>query len=489
MRRLLAVALRRARRAPGPRRPTRSRSSRPGSRRVASAATPNSGDRPAAASSWRRPRRRSSSRSRSCSRSGRRAGAAYGIPWSVLAAINKIESNFGQNMGPSSAGAIGWMQFMPDTWARWGVDANGDGVADPWNAEDAIYSRRALPRSDRRHDRHLARRLRLQPRAVVRRRGAAARAAVRERRRRLRRARSTVRSSRSTPRSRRCSTRAQRLLDAKARRRELQDSARTPPRARGRRTRALLRPARRAEARDARRDSACRPRRPTSPRAPPSCSRRRPRSPPRATAPPAPRSRPARARCSARRATRTATSSRSPAAPGVVSVGHTHHDYPAADIAAPEGTQLYALSDGTVERAWARAERQLRHRLHDRDHGRPDVDVLPPVLPRAGGRRRARSSSAGQPVGLVGADRPRRPGRTSTSSCSRRPPTRRTRRGSRRSPGRPSPGRTASSRTPRSGRPFSRSSAARPIRRRSRRRSRRAVVDGQPGVLFTASGA
>jgi murein DD-endopeptidase MepM/ murein hydrolase activator NlpD len=68
------------------------------------------------------------------------AAQAYGVPWSVLASINKIESNIGQNMGPSSAGAIGWMQFMPDTWARWGVDANGDGVADPWNAEDAIYS-------------------------------------------------------------------------------------------------------------------------------------------------------------------------------------------------------------------------------------------------------------------------------------------------------------------------------------------------------------
>jgi murein DD-endopeptidase MepM/ murein hydrolase activator NlpD len=68
------------------------------------------------------------------------AGSAYGIPWQVLAAINKIESNFGRNMGPSSAGAIGWMQFMPGTWSRWGVDANGDGVADPWNASDAIYS-------------------------------------------------------------------------------------------------------------------------------------------------------------------------------------------------------------------------------------------------------------------------------------------------------------------------------------------------------------
>jgi murein DD-endopeptidase MepM/ murein hydrolase activator NlpD len=68
------------------------------------------------------------------------AGAQYDVPWQVLAAINKIESNFGRNMGPSSAGAIGWMQFMPSTWMRWGVDANGDGIADPWNATDAIFS-------------------------------------------------------------------------------------------------------------------------------------------------------------------------------------------------------------------------------------------------------------------------------------------------------------------------------------------------------------
>jgi murein DD-endopeptidase MepM/ murein hydrolase activator NlpD len=69
-----------------------------------------------------------------------RAGAAYGIPWNVLAAINKIESNFGGNMGPSSAGAVGWMQFMPSTWLRWGLDADGDGIADPWNATDAVYA-------------------------------------------------------------------------------------------------------------------------------------------------------------------------------------------------------------------------------------------------------------------------------------------------------------------------------------------------------------
>src|SRR5205814_6301221 len=68
------------------------------------------------------------------------AGAQYGVPWQVLAAINKIESNFGRNMGPSSAGAIGWMQFMPSTWMRWGVDANGDGIADPWNPTDAVFS-------------------------------------------------------------------------------------------------------------------------------------------------------------------------------------------------------------------------------------------------------------------------------------------------------------------------------------------------------------
>jgi len=68
------------------------------------------------------------------------AGSTYGIPWEVLAAINKVETDFGRNLGPSSAGAVGWMQFMPSTWARWGIDANGDGVADPDNPTDAIFS-------------------------------------------------------------------------------------------------------------------------------------------------------------------------------------------------------------------------------------------------------------------------------------------------------------------------------------------------------------
>lgn len=68
------------------------------------------------------------------------AGSAYDIPWELLASIMQIESSFGQDMGPSSAGAVGWMQFLPSTWHDWGVDGNGDGIADPWNATDAVYS-------------------------------------------------------------------------------------------------------------------------------------------------------------------------------------------------------------------------------------------------------------------------------------------------------------------------------------------------------------
>jgi soluble lytic murein transglycosylase-like protein len=72
-----------------------------------------------------------------------RASDAYGLgpqgP-AILAAINAIETGFGQNLGPSYAGAEGWMQFMPETWAMYGVDANGDGVKDPNNPEDAIHA-------------------------------------------------------------------------------------------------------------------------------------------------------------------------------------------------------------------------------------------------------------------------------------------------------------------------------------------------------------
>jgi hypothetical protein len=70
----------------------------------------------------------------------RAAGYRYGVDWRILAAINRVETGYGSNLSTSSAGAVGWMQFLPSTWRRWGVDASGDGVADPMNPADAIYS-------------------------------------------------------------------------------------------------------------------------------------------------------------------------------------------------------------------------------------------------------------------------------------------------------------------------------------------------------------
>ena len=67
------------------------------------------------------------------------AGIEYGVRWEVLAAINEIETDYGRNLNVSSAGAVGWMQFMPSTWKQWGVDANRDGRKDPFNPVDAIF--------------------------------------------------------------------------------------------------------------------------------------------------------------------------------------------------------------------------------------------------------------------------------------------------------------------------------------------------------------
>jgi hypothetical protein len=65
-------------------------------------------------------------------------GTEYGVPWEVLASINKIETGFGTNLNVSSAGAVGWMQFLPSSWEAFGVDATGDGRKDPYNPVDAI---------------------------------------------------------------------------------------------------------------------------------------------------------------------------------------------------------------------------------------------------------------------------------------------------------------------------------------------------------------
>jgi hypothetical protein len=58
----------------------------------------------------------------------------------ILAAINFVETDFGRNMGTSSAGAVGWMQFLPSSWRAYGVDADGDGRRDPYDPADAIYA-------------------------------------------------------------------------------------------------------------------------------------------------------------------------------------------------------------------------------------------------------------------------------------------------------------------------------------------------------------
>ncbi len=68
------------------------------------------------------------------------AGIEYGVRWEVLAAINEIETDYGRNLNVSSAGALGWMQFMPPTWKAYGVDANRDGLKDPFNPVDAIFA-------------------------------------------------------------------------------------------------------------------------------------------------------------------------------------------------------------------------------------------------------------------------------------------------------------------------------------------------------------
>jgi hypothetical protein len=63
------------------------------------------------------------------------------LSWTVLAAIGQIESADGTNVGPSPAGALGPMQFLPSTWAVWGIDGFGQtGPPDIMNPYDAVPS-------------------------------------------------------------------------------------------------------------------------------------------------------------------------------------------------------------------------------------------------------------------------------------------------------------------------------------------------------------
>jgi transglycosylase-like protein with SLT domain len=76
------------------------------------------------------------------------AGLASGVPWPLLAGIGKVECDHGRSLDPAcwqegavnGADAGGPMQFLAATWARYGLDADGDGKADRWDAADAIFA-------------------------------------------------------------------------------------------------------------------------------------------------------------------------------------------------------------------------------------------------------------------------------------------------------------------------------------------------------------
>jgi cell wall-associated NlpC family hydrolase len=83
----------------------------------------------------------------------RAAGRKYHVPWPVLAAINAIETDYGRNLSTSSAGAVGWMQFMPGTWMQYAVATGDHVVANPYDPRDAIFSAaRYLAANGARHD-------------------------------------------------------------------------------------------------------------------------------------------------------------------------------------------------------------------------------------------------------------------------------------------------------------------------------------------------
>jgi soluble lytic murein transglycosylase-like protein len=54
----------------------------------------------------------------------REAERRFRVPWDVLASVNFVESKFGKLRNASAAGAQGPMQFMPATWARYGLGGN-----------------------------------------------------------------------------------------------------------------------------------------------------------------------------------------------------------------------------------------------------------------------------------------------------------------------------------------------------------------------------
>ena len=68
------------------------------------------------------------------------AADRYHLPWALLAGIGMEETRHGATTATSTAGAQGLMQFLPATWARYGVDGDGDGRADILDPADSAMS-------------------------------------------------------------------------------------------------------------------------------------------------------------------------------------------------------------------------------------------------------------------------------------------------------------------------------------------------------------
>lgn len=64
------------------------------------------------------------------------AASGTGLPESVVAAQNYVESDYGRNVGPSSAGAEGPWQFLPSTWSGLGEPA---GQENNWSVSTQAY--------------------------------------------------------------------------------------------------------------------------------------------------------------------------------------------------------------------------------------------------------------------------------------------------------------------------------------------------------------
>jgi hypothetical protein len=74
------------------------------------------------------------------------AQTCQGLPWPVLAGIGKVESDHGQSnlpgvhAGANAAGAEGPMQFLPETFGEFAVDADPAQPVSPYDPADAIYT-------------------------------------------------------------------------------------------------------------------------------------------------------------------------------------------------------------------------------------------------------------------------------------------------------------------------------------------------------------